>query len=450
MEFKVLLEQAIDKIQNLQEYYERQLKSICDHLDEETEKYKYGVLLEKYLFSKISNLDMELSEQELKEINKIIDGYEVEKRSDGIVVRYKLKELDESYKKYELNPQKAVTEYIKLSEQPSILSESTLMMLLVCYEEAIAGIFKYILMKYPDAYLKEKSITYSELISLNTELKEVKRNFIEKEVEEFMRMPISDWYNVFEQKHKAEFIFENGEFERFKEIYYRRNLVVHNKGKVNNSYIKSVDKSVSELVEKGEVLKVDREYMSRAFELTQLILYGTFWGLRKLSKDKDELENRMFEKAFKHMENAEWSISEYVYKLMMDEKEQNDADKFCNKVNYWISVKNQGRIEEIKGDVDRCDVSAMCGQFKAAKYALLDEYDKVSGILEKIIGTEIPSCYIEQWPLFIQYRESEEYEKFREKHKEEFEELGYIPDYLAVDSEEEIIDEYGNDMETVE
>lgn len=450
MEFKILLEQAIDKIQNLREYYECQLTSIYDYLDEELETYKYGVLLEKYFFSKSANLEMELSEEELEEINQIVEACEVEDRNDGVVVRYKLKELDEKYKNYELNPQKAVTEYIKLSEQPSILSESTLMMLLVRYEEAIAGIFKYILMEYPDAYLKEKSITYSELMALNTEIKEVKRCFIEKEVDDFMRLPISDWYNVFEQKHKAQFIFENSEFERFKEIYYRRNLVVHNQGKVNDIYIKNVDKSAIDMVEKGDVLEVNREYMFKAFELTQLILYGTFWGLRKLSKDKDELERRMFDKAFKHMENGEWSISEYVYKIMMNEKEQSDADRFCNKVNYWISVKNQGRFEDVKEEISRYDVSAMCGQFKAAKYALLDEYDKVSNVLEKIIGTEIPSCYIEQWPLFIQYRESEEYKMFRDKHMEEFEELGYVPDYLTVSSEEEIVDEYGENMEIIE
>ncbi|MGN0497003.1 MAG: hypothetical protein ACI4GW_12320 [Lachnospiraceae bacterium] len=450
MEFTLLLEQAINKIQNLREYYEHQLVSIYDHLDEELETYKYGVLLEKYFFSKSVNLEIELSEEELEEINQIVEACEVEDRSDGVVVRYKLKDLDEKYKKYELNPQKAMTEYIKLSEQPTILSESTLMMLLVRYEEAIAGIFKYILMEYPDAYLKEKSITYSELMTLNTDIKEVKRCFIEKEVDEFMRLPISDWYNLFAQKHKTKFIFENGEFERFKEIYYRRNLVVHNQGKVNDIYIKNVDECAIESVERGDVLEVSREYMFKAFDLTQLILYGTFWGLKKLSKDKEELEKRMFDMAFKHMENGEWLISEYAYKIMMDEKGQSDADKFCNKVNYWISVKNQGRFEDIKEEIDGCDVSAMCEQFKVAKYALLDEHAKVSSVLEKIIGTEMPSCYIEQWPLFIQYRKSEEYKTFRDKHREEFEELGYVPDYLTVSSEEEIVDEYGNDMEILE
>lgn len=149
------------------------------------------------------------------------------------------------------------------------------------------------------------------------------------------------------------------------------------------------------------------------------------------------------------MLNAEWRLSEYIYNLMMKEKEQSDADKLCNKVNYWISVKNQGRLPSIEEEIQKLDVSATAGQFKVAKYALLDDFEKVSELLEDIIGTEIPACYVEQWPLFIQYRQSDEYKKFRNKHMEEFEKLGYQPEYMEMDSHEDVTDEFGDDMETI-
>ena len=450
MEFKILLEHAIDKIQNLQEYYETQILDIEARLESEKEKYKYGVLLEKYFFCKSMDIDVELTEEEQSVINEIIETCDVEKRDDGVVVRYKLKESADLDEKYELDPRIATNEYFKLSEQPRIHSESTLMMLLIRYEEAISGIFKYILLKYPEAYLKEKTITYSELMAIDTEIKEVKKRFIEKESEDFMRLPIGDWYNTFEQKHKVNFKFENKEFEKFKEVYYRRNLIVHNQGKVNDIYLKNIDQSLCGSVSRGQILDVDKKYVENAFEYTQIILYGTFWALRKLSNDKEELEERMFDKGFVHMLNAEWRLSEYIYSLMMNEKEQSDANKFCNKVNYWISVKNQGRFEDVEEEIRSFDVSAMCGQFKVAKYALLDEYEKVSEILEDIIGTEIPACYVEQWPLFLQYRESEQYIQFRDKHLEEFEKLGYQPEYLAVDSDEDIVEEFGDCMEKIE
>ena len=78
---------------------------------------------------------------------------------------------------------------------------------------------------FPEAYLKDKSITYSELVSLNSDIEDIKAAFIESEIDEFMRKPLKDWYNTFEQKHKIHFKFGD-EFEQFKEIYYRRNVVV--------------------------------------------------------------------------------------------------------------------------------------------------------------------------------------------------------------------------------
>lgn len=438
MEFNILLEQTIEKIQNLKDYYESQILDIETRIKNEKEKYKYGVLLEKYFFSKSMKVDDELTDKELQVIDSIVDMCDVEEREDGVVVRYKLKNIDSLKEKYELDPRIAVSEFFKLSEQPRIHSESTLMMLLIRYEEAISGIFKYILMRYPDAYLKSKTITYSELMAIDTDIKDIKKHFVEKETEEFMRMPISEWYASFAQKHKVEFGFENKEFEQFKEIYYRRNLIVHNQGKVNDVYLKNVDSTLVENISKGEVLRVDEKYLKNAFEYTQLILYGTFWTLRKLSKESSELENRIFEKGFVHMLNAEWNISEYIYHLMMQDKNQTDANKFCYKVNYWISVKNQGRFAEIEDEIKKFDVSAMCGQFKVAKYALLDDYEKVSSILEEVIDTEIPACYVEQWPLFLQYRQSGEYRNFRAKHKDEFEKLGYQPEYVSVESEEDV------------
>lgn len=134
----------------------------------------------------------------------------------------------------------------------------------------------------------------------------------------------------------------------------------------------------------------------------------------------------------------------------MDDKEQDNASQLCNKINYWISVKNMAGLEKIEKEINTFDVSAMSGQFKIAKYALLDEYEKISVILEDIINKEIPACYVEQWPLFIQYRESESYKQFRSDHKEIFEMLGYQPEHISADSESDIIEEYGDISEAME
>mgnify|MGYP000858588391 CR=1 FL=1 len=449
MELNYLLQQAIMNIQNLQEYYEYQIKKTESYVNKEIKKYKYGVILEKYFINIILDNKEPLAKEEQHVIDEIIDTCDADVRKDGVYVKYKLKNIDKLGKKYEFNPRVATTEYIKLIEQPKILNDSTLIMLLVRYEEAISGILRYMISHYPDAYLKDKTITFSEIMAIPGGIETVKKIFLDKEIEGFMRLPLGDWYSTFESKHKAKFLFGKDEFERFKEIYYRRNIIVHNQKVVNDTYISNVKETCRKNVNKGDILQVDKEYMFTAFSIVKIIIYGTFWGLKKASKEKEIFEKYMFDMAFSHMLNKEWDISEYVYGIMKEDKEQEEASRICNLVNYWISVKNQNRLDEVQEEIEKFDVTAKSAQFKVAKYALLNKFDKVNEILEKVLGKDIPACYIEEWPLFIQYRDSMEYRNLKKTHSKEFEELGYEPDSITVENEEGILDKFENNIEQI-
>ena len=448
MELTILLNDAISSIQNLEDYYLNQIDSVMEQVEIDAQRYKYGVVLEKYFFSKIFETDdIRISEQEEEIIDSILETCDVQQTEKVGVIQYKIKNQNELEKDFELNPHKAQAEYLKLIERPQILNDSTIIMLLVRYEEAISGILKYLINKYPVAYLSEKTITYAELISMSSDIKDIKERFIEKEVEDIMRQPLSNWYEIFRSKHKTQFDIKSEEFVKFKEIYYRRNLVVHNQSIVNETYLSNVDTKLK----KGDEVNIDKNYLKEAFKLTEKIIYNTFWELKKVSNEPQQLQESLFNIAFKHMLNSEWELSEYIYKFLKDEKEQSEADKICSIINYWISIKNQGRINEILKEIQEFDVSARSGDFKVAKYALLDDYEKVSETLESVIDNEIPASFVETWPLFLQYRETDNYIEFRNGHKELFAVQDYQPEYLNVDSDEEgVLEEFGEQMELVD
>ncbi|MEY8237390.1 hypothetical protein AALA36_16995 [Lachnospiraceae bacterium 66-29] len=262
-----------------------------------------------------------------------------------------------------------------------------------------------------------------------------------------MRQPLSDWYEIFTSKHKAQFDIKSEEFVKFKEIYYRRNLVVHNQSVVNEVYLTNVDTELCN----GEELNIDVDYLKEAFKLTEKVLYNTFWGLQKVSNEPQQIQHSLFNIGFKHMLKSEWELSEHIYRLLKEEKKQNEADKICNTINYWISIKNQGNLEEILEEIQGFDISARSRDFQVAKYALLDDFKKVSEILEDAIDNEIPTSCVEQWPLFLQYRETDDYVQFRNAHKDLFAIQDYQPEYLNVESdEEEILEEFGEQMELVD
>ena len=439
-----LLEDAITEIENLQDYYNAQKKYVNKYVKDNIRKYKYGIILDRFFVKKILDLkEIKISELEKKVIDDIVADYSIEPKDGGFIISYKLNP-EKDFSGYEMDPQIAKDNFSKLIQYPSILNNSVIMMLLVKYEEAISGIYKYLLEAFPQAYLSDKSITYSELVSYESDIKEIKKRFIDKEIEEFMRCPLSEWYKSFESKQKAKFYYETMEFEKFKEIYYRRNLIVHNQGVINEVYKKNILNSDGEI---GEHLEINNEYLKQAFLVTKKILIGTVWGLRKTADDIEELNSYLSEYGYACLKNKKWNLAEYIYSMLLKDEKQRDVAKMCQQVNYWIAVKNEKGIKEIEDSVKKLDVTAMKSQFVVAKYALLDEFEKVSESLESAIINEIPAWCVKEWPLFNQYRKSEQYRKFVEKHEELFETIEYEPNNETIGEKEDIINELGKDID---
>lgn len=431
-----LLRDALDSIDNLHDYYNSQKKYVKDYVVGNLERYKYGVIIDRYFWKKMVNLsEYEISEKEQEEIDKIILDYAIEEKEDGYVVYYKLNPAID-FSEYEMDPQIAKTKFIKLIQQPSILNESMIMMLLVKYEEAIAGVYRFLLEVYPQAYLSSKSITYAELVSMESNIEEIKEKFIDKEIDEFMRLPISDWYKSFETKQKAKFEFKDDDFEKFKEVYYRRNLIVHNQGIVNEIYKNNIS---SCNVEIGERLEVDESYLNSAFSYARKIVIGTIWGLRKIADDVNELNDYLFGYGYDCLKMEKWDIAEYIFEILITDKKQREIDIICEQINMWISIKNGKGLDEIRGDVEKLDVSAMQKQFAVAKYALLEDFDKVNMYLEETIDKDIPAWCVDEWPLLKQYRSSSQYQDFVSSHRDLFETKGYEPNKETVGLNEDEI-----------
>ena len=149
MELTILLDDAITSIQNLEDYYLNQIDSVMEQIEVDAQRYKYGVVLEKYFFSKIIETDdIKISEQEKEILDSILESCDIQQTEENVIVQYKIKNQSEIGKDFELNPHKAQFEYLRLMERPQILNDSTIIMLLVRYEEAIAGILKYLINKY--------------------------------------------------------------------------------------------------------------------------------------------------------------------------------------------------------------------------------------------------------------------------------------------------------------
>lgn len=413
-----LLKNSIKEIDILEEYYTEQHITTIKYIEKEMEQYKYGLAIYKFLCGRIHKEEKPpcMNEDDERFISEELiimeDEYDKEK------VEYKLKNQEKYAEKYELDPVIAERKCASLIERPEILNNSVIIMLLIRYESIISNIYKKLLIAFPNAYLKDKSITYDELISFNSDIEEIKKAFIDSEIDEFMRKPLKEWYTTFEQKHGLHFDFAD-EFEHFKEIYYRRNVVVHNQGRANSVYLSGVSSKYA--CEIGERLVPSKDYLLEAIDCTRIVVIETILGLIKLASDKSDVVDTLFSIGFRYMLENKWTVSKYIFNALMNLGGQNDADLWRTKVNYFICCKNIEGLDNIRATVEKEDTSLMVDRLAIAKPALLDEFTEVTKILENIIGKEISVNSIKTWPMFIQYRESNEYSKLVERHKDLFE-----------------------------
>lgn len=417
MELAGLIERALSDVDTLEEYYSEQYESTINHVKKEHSRYKYGLAIYKFLCGRVHEEEKPhcLNKAEEKFIAEELEI--IEDKEDKKNVQYRLKD-SKKYAKYELDPIIAERKISSLFEQPIILNDSVLIMLLIRYENIISELYKRLLKAFPDAYLKEKSITYSELISMNSNIDEIKKAFIETEIDEFMRRPLKEWYGVFEQKHKLRFDF-GAEFEQFREIYYRRNVVVHNQGKANSSYLGGVSEKYK--CDLGKRLTPTADYLHEAFDCTRIVLVETFLGMSKLAVDNKDIINNLFAIGYEYMQKGKWIVSKYIFNALNKMKGQKDADIWCNTVNFYVSCKNLDGIESIREDVEKMDVSLMKPRLAIAKPALLDDFMEISASLEVLLGNGISVNEVKTWPLLVQYRESDEYKSFINRHKDIFE-----------------------------
>ena len=71
-------------------------------------------------------------------------------------------------------------------------------------------------------------------------------------------------------------------------------------------------------------------------------------------------------------------------------------------------------------EVKKLDVSAMQAQFVIAKCCLEDNTAKIYELLSKTYPDSFDAVSIRDWPIFINFRETEEYKSFLKEHKNDF------------------------------
>ena len=434
--FEQLLKYSLDRISSLERYYETEAQNVMHVSEEGKSKHMLGAMIEDFLRHLARSNEQERSSEQFKKfekrVSKHIEVLETSEDENTKKIAYRFLSEEDANKAGNIKEERTL--YYQYAEMPSIHGCSVLMMLVTRFEEFISHYLSELYIQFPHKYLDNQQLTFSEISSANIE--EIKKNLVLREVDLKMRESYKEWFKIFKAHGMTCNTFEQ-DLSTLSEIYARRNIFVHNSGIVNPSYLLAVPDSKAKL---GDKLSVDDSYMKTAFETVYRIIFLMLIESSKLNKKtEDKYLLNIFTTLFDFMLRGKYTVCEPAYAVLSKKEVLNTEIKLMSQFDRWICIIAEKGLAEIESEIKAFDVSALSDLFKMAKEILLTEYNTANVLLSKLLTSdEIPSTIIEEWPLFMWYRESEEYKRLKEE----------LPDKFGLEREE-ISEQECNDSDNV-
>lgn len=415
---------AMWEVESLKEFYSRSEKSLIEYRLKVEGKYEPGkivgdifdsILRLKNIEEKNSKL-AEVIDTEIDENILISDVFKIEPFSEEKqAITYSIKE---KYRKCEnFFPDVSIRKYKNIQKFENILIESTLSHTTVIYESFLEKIYEMLLWVDPLKYFEGQTIYLADVFTDDFQEKVSEKFEAEIESKMFDALKTTE---IICQKEEID-INRYGEIiSEYSEISFRRNAYVHTNGRVNKKYLKGVSEKYSKGMKVDDKLLCDYAYIENAFQvLTKMIFSLTFELLRKNNADKEQI-NSIANYFFEKLKEKEYSICKYVYYGLSQYKALEFVDRTMYRVNYINAIKQLGETKLVDKELKGLDVSIATDDYKIAKECLTGNNEIVYQMLCKTYPDSFGATEIREWPIFINFRETEFYSKFVSDHVEDF------------------------------
>lgn len=372
----------------------RHIRAYSEVIDSKT------VRLEEELRRQLDNVDLSVVSS-LEDFFSLIDGETTE--DDLEVKQFALEALVE-----QIGPEQFpayLISYIEANKPRSgtpMLLSSMLVSLVGALEIFVSGVIKDIYRKLPQSLNdRESSYTFNEISSFGN-MDDFKDYVIEKITTDLLYSGAASWFEHLKKKFNLSVPKRVNEFETL-ELFQRRNVIVHNAGKVSQQYIDKLNQFTLD-VSVGQELPVSDEYFERAadelylvaFELFSSCIYN-FCNTREVIVSSEYHFGLLIYRLLQHqrLELAKKAVVAFDDSQMMEERAY-----LMFKVNGWIAHKFSHTFEDCRSEVENFNVSARSNDFKLAKLALLDRNQEAYSLAMKMIeADELKTNDWHTWPL---------------------------------------------------
>lgn len=294
----------------------------------------------------------------------------------------------------------------KAEAQVRLLYESALLALTSRSEWFIAQLVHAFFAKFPDTIGPSEPVFSLKDLQEIGSIAEAKAALIETRVDSLMRGSFEDWVAFFKKNPKLGMSYLEGDEPRISEIYKRRNLIVHNGGRISRRYLDGVPTDYRESAKIGETIVVSPEYLQSSIDILekQFILLGAeLW--KKLEPKEEGRGNLLNNCTISHLNQKRWSIAEGLSYFSTNDKGLSEYSRMCGQINLWQSYKWSGRYDKIRNEVEGAELSAKKSVFKLCRLALMSDFDSFFELLPAVMSHgELSAESLASWPIFQEVR----------------------------------------------
>lgn len=311
--------------------------------------------------------------------------------------------------------------YSKTEKQKELLYKSSLINLTSTVELFLSQLLHFYFDRFPDAVGSEiKFFSLDDLKSLGS-IEDAKKHLIESKVEAVLRESLEEWLRFWKERVKLSMGYMDTVRDQLIEVYQRRNLLIHNGGRVNSIYLSKVAPTLRENLARDQLLSVKPGYLNKTldlFELNFVLIAAELW--KKLDPKDEERPDTLTGIVYSHLLNERWDIAEGLSYFQMGDKQTSEKSQIYGQLNYWQSVKWLDRFEEIQREVEQADFSAKDPLYQLALLALKNETEELLSLLPIVLRSgKLTIEDFNTWPIFREMRKADAYRSFIENEENE-------------------------------
>jgi hypothetical protein len=302
-----------------------------------------------------------------------------------------------------------------VEKQVRLMYETALMAITSRSEWFIAQLLHLFFSAHPEAAgMSEPFFSLDALASLNT-IDQARDVLIEHKVESIMRLSLDDWLKFFKEKPKLGLGYLT-EVSRIAEIFKRRNLVVHNGGRINRKYLDEIDEGLRTGLKPGDTIEIEPGYLNSSIDLVEhafVLLAAELW--KKLKPTDENRAGLLQDLAVQSLVESRWSLARGFSQFVLQDKNVSEAGRLSSQINYWQSFKWAGQYDEVRNEVESADFSAKSRLYQLAYAAIRDDFERCFKLLPEVIaGGELTQHNLMRWPLFQALRRRSEFATYME------------------------------------